>query len=59
MRRDEVVKAVFAFKHYVRMLKAEIRNPSCEKAVAESARGLTDAEPLLERMDLWLTRNPR
>jgi hypothetical protein len=59
MRRDEVVKAVFAFKNYARMLKAEIRNPSCEKAAAASATALTDAEMLLERMDLWLTRNPR
>jgi hypothetical protein len=59
MRRDEVVTAVFAFQHYVRMLKAEIKNPSCEKAAAESATALAGAKPLLERMDLWLTRNSR
>ena len=59
LTRPDVVTAHFALVNYISQLKAEIRTPTRSHGAAESAMALTDAEPLLEKVDQWLAENQR
>lgn len=61
--RHEVVTAHFALVNYIKLLKKDLEpgpvDPANPHKRAEAVMALSDAEPLLEKVDKWLQENPR